>query len=313
MSAIALDALIVASLIGLALQAINSASLFRGILHFVVLGLAMAMAWARLDAPDLAMAEAAIGAGVTGALMMVAYRRLVEIQPAGERNKAAARSRLALPIALAAGMLVAVLGLAALEADPVPALAGIAVLETLESTGLGNPITGVLVVFRGFDTLLEITVLLAALLSAQAVTRPHDLDRTLTTQDPDTPLIGALLAIIVPLTILVSVHLLKAGSQGTGGAFQAGAVLAACGVILVLTGRLGSSKESSLMLNLGLLIGLLGFITMGLLPLFYGQPLMALPGLWAVYLVETLMMVSIALTLVLLFAGATSLRRHRHG
>lgn len=313
MIGLALDLLIIVSLIGLAIQAINAASLFRGILHFVVLGLAMSLAWARLDAPDLAMAEAAIGAGVTGALMMIAYRRLIEIQPDQESSLQAPPSRLALPIALAAGALVGVIGLAAIQAEPVPALAGTAVLENLGSTGLGNPITGVLLLFRGFDTLLEITVLLAALLSAQAVTRQVDLDQSLTTEDPDTPLVGALLAIVVPLTVLVSVHLLKAGGQETGGAFQAGAVLAACGVLLVLTGRLGASRQYSPLVNTGLLVGLLSFILIGLAPLLWGQPLLALPGLWAIYWIESAMMISIALTLVLLFAGAGSLKRRAHG
>ncbi|NDY94566.1 Na(+)/H(+) antiporter subunit B [Wenzhouxiangella limi] len=313
MIGLALDLLIIVSLIGLAIQSINAASLFRGILHFVVLGLAMSLAWARLDAPDLAMAEAAIGAGVTGALMMIAYRRLIEIQPDQESSLRPPPSRLAVPIALAAGALVGVIGLAAIQAEPMPALAGTAVLENLGSTGLGNPITGVLLLFRGFDTLLEITVLLAALLSAQAVTRQVDLDQSLTTQDPDTPLVGALLAIVVPLTVLVSVHLLKAGGQETGGAFQAGAVLAACGVLLVLTGRLGASRQYSPLVNTGLLVGLLSFILIGLAPLLWGQPLLALPGLWAIYWIESAMMISIALTLVLLFAGAGSLKRRDHG
>lgn len=313
MAGLALDLLIIASLVGLAIQAINGPSLFRGIIHFVVLGLAMSLAWARLDAPDLAMAEAAIGAGVTGALMMIAYRKLIEIRTDHDDTVHAARSRLALPIALASGVLVGVIGLAAIQAEPLPGKAGIAVLETLESTGLGNPVTGVLLLFRGFDTLLEITVLLAALLSAQAVTRQDDLDRSLTTEDPDTPLIGALLAVVVPLTVLVSVHLLKAGSQETGGAFQAGAVLAACGVLLALTGRIVSSRHYSPLINVGLLVGLLSFILIGLTPLLYGQPLMALPGVWAVYFIESTMMISIALTLVLLFAGAASLKRPSGG
>ena len=37
----------------------------------------MAMAWIRLDAPDIALAEAAIGAGLTGALLLAAWARLI--------------------------------------------------------------------------------------------------------------------------------------------------------------------------------------------------------------------------------------------
>ena len=38
--------------------------------NFIALGAFTALAWARLRAPDVALAEAAIGAGVTGALLL---------------------------------------------------------------------------------------------------------------------------------------------------------------------------------------------------------------------------------------------------
>ena len=40
---------------------------------FIVFGLLMSLAWARLAAPDIGLAEAAIGAGLTGALLLDAY------------------------------------------------------------------------------------------------------------------------------------------------------------------------------------------------------------------------------------------------
>ncbi len=313
MLGIVLDLVIIASLIALAIQVVSGASLFRGIIHFIVMGLTLALAWARLGAPDLAMAEAAIGAGVTGALMMVAYRRLVEITPDHNPSRTGSRSRLALPIAVGAGGLVGLLGLGATLSDPEPGLAGLAVLEALQDEALGNPITGVLLLYRGLDTLLEIAVLLTAFLAAVAVTRREDLDYSITTRDPHTPLVGALLAIIVPLTVLVSVHLLKAGSHDPGGAFQAGAVLAACGVLLVLTSRVSASSQSRPLIGLGIVAGLISFSLIGLAAMLRGEPPMALPGMWAVYFIETAMMLSIALTLVLLFAGTESLRRNQHG
>lgn len=45
----------------------------RAIVLFIVFGLLMALAWARLSAPDIGLAEAAIGAGLTGALLLDAY------------------------------------------------------------------------------------------------------------------------------------------------------------------------------------------------------------------------------------------------
>ncbi len=306
---LAVDSLIGLGLVALAWQAISGRSLFRGIVMFVVFGLTMALAWARMGAPDLALAEAAIGAGVTGALMLVALRRLVQLHPDQPAEPKRARSRLALPIALLAASLVAVIGLGAVSVDREPGRAGVAVMDNLAETGLSNPITGVLLVFRNLDTLLEVAVLLAAFLAALAVFR--DQEQAPAPPRGDLPLVGALLAIIVPLTILVSVHLLLAGSHEPGGAFQAGAVLAAGGVLLILAGRLQPASGMPLATALPLVLGLLVFSVIGLAMMLTGAPLLALPGLWAVYLIEAAMMISIALTLVLLFAGASGLRRER--
>ncbi len=59
-------------LLWLAWRALASPDLFKGIVLFISFGLLMALAWVRLEAPDVALAEAAIGAGLTGALLLVA-------------------------------------------------------------------------------------------------------------------------------------------------------------------------------------------------------------------------------------------------
>ncbi len=56
--------------------ALWSRSLFRAVVLFVVFGLLVALAWVRLEAPDVALAEAAIGAGLTGALLFDAVGHL---------------------------------------------------------------------------------------------------------------------------------------------------------------------------------------------------------------------------------------------
>ncbi|MGB3212199.1 MAG: DUF4040 domain-containing protein [Desulforhopalus sp.] len=70
------DILMGLGLLGLAWRALTSPDLFRAIVLFISFGLLMALAWVRLDAPDVALAEAAIGAGLTGALLMAALARL---------------------------------------------------------------------------------------------------------------------------------------------------------------------------------------------------------------------------------------------
>lgn len=74
--ALAFDLLLIAALLWSAARALTVANLFRGVVLFIVFGLLMALAWARLGAPDIALAEAAIGAGLTGALLLDAVGHL---------------------------------------------------------------------------------------------------------------------------------------------------------------------------------------------------------------------------------------------
>ena len=66
------DLLLAALIVWLGFRTLTSKSLFRAIVLFVAFGLSMGLAWARLDAPDVALAEIAVGAGLTGALFLAA-------------------------------------------------------------------------------------------------------------------------------------------------------------------------------------------------------------------------------------------------
>lgn len=72
----AFDGLLGSGLLWLAWRTLASPDIFKAIVLFVSFGLLMALTWVRLDAPDVALAEAAIGAGLTGALLLAAWARL---------------------------------------------------------------------------------------------------------------------------------------------------------------------------------------------------------------------------------------------
>ena len=72
----AFDTLLGLGLLWLAWRTLACPDLFKAIVLFIAFGLFMALAWVRLGAPDVALAEAAIGAGLTGALLMAALARL---------------------------------------------------------------------------------------------------------------------------------------------------------------------------------------------------------------------------------------------
>ena len=73
---LAFDIPLVLSLLWLAWRALATPDLFKAIVLFIAFGLLMAIAWVRLQAPDIALAEAAIGAGLAGALFLSSLGRI---------------------------------------------------------------------------------------------------------------------------------------------------------------------------------------------------------------------------------------------
>ena len=82
------DWILVLVIVVLAWRALNDRDLFRAVIKFIALGLLIAVAWVRLRAPDVALAEAAVGSGLTGALVLGALVRM------RKRGQAAAPARL---------------------------------------------------------------------------------------------------------------------------------------------------------------------------------------------------------------------------
>ncbi|WP_200182531.1 hydrogenase subunit MbhD domain-containing protein [Ectothiorhodospira mobilis] len=81
------DGLLALTLVGVAWQLLFGQGLFRSVLLFIALGLLLSLTWVRLGAPDVALAEAAIGAGVTGALLLVTLGRLRRMATGHARDR----------------------------------------------------------------------------------------------------------------------------------------------------------------------------------------------------------------------------------
>lgn len=64
------DIALVAILLTCAWLALTTPDLLRAVVLFIAFGLLAALAWVRLQAPDVALAEAAVGSGLTGALLL---------------------------------------------------------------------------------------------------------------------------------------------------------------------------------------------------------------------------------------------------
>ncbi len=127
-----------------------------------IYSLLMAALWVVLDAVDVAFTEAAVGAGVTTVLMLLAIALTGR-----EEKRGRARPWLPLAVTLAtAGLLVyATLGMPAFGVADAPAQVHVApyYLQRGEAeTGVPNVVTAVLAAYRGFDTLGEVTVIFTA-------------------------------------------------------------------------------------------------------------------------------------------------------
>jgi uncharacterized MnhB-related membrane protein len=66
-------------LLFVAWRSLKSTDLFQAIVLFISFGLLMAISWVRLNAIDVAIAEVAIGAGLTGALLLAALEKLQKL------------------------------------------------------------------------------------------------------------------------------------------------------------------------------------------------------------------------------------------
>ncbi len=74
------DVILVVIMLVTAWLALTTRDLQRAVILFIALGLLVSLAWVRLQAPDVAMAEAAVGAGLTGALLISTLNSMREMQ-----------------------------------------------------------------------------------------------------------------------------------------------------------------------------------------------------------------------------------------
>ncbi len=215
------------------------------------------------------------------------------------RNRLALVSRLVLLLlllTLAGGLAYALLSLP----DQAVGLSD-RVRENMEMSGVNNPVTAVLLNFRAYDTLLEMAVLLVALLGVWSLGTAV-VHRSV---NPE-PVLSILVGVLVPVMILMAGYLLWIGAAAPGGAFQAGSVLAASGILLLLASKrlpvrlLGWPLRVVLVLGLGVFVAV-GVTLVSASGLFLQYP----PGFAGalILFIEAAATLSIGITLAALFLG----------
>lgn len=290
-----LDGLLVVVLPILAWRVLATDDVNKAVVLFIALGLLSAVAWARLDAPDVALVEAAVGAGVTGALLVTTLRVL---GPERSASPARRESRIVLAVLAVGGALGIGTALAALPATT-PGL-GDDVRASLAEAGARHPVTAVLLDMRSYDTLLEVVVLVVAVVAVQA----QGTQAIVRDRDPIRPLLGVLVRVLVPGVVLVAGYLLWRGAAAPGGAFQAAAVLAGGGILAILAGTYRLQDPHARSMRGVLVLGPGVFLVIAAAPLLFGRRLLDYPDGSAgalILAIELALTLSIALVLMMFF------------
>jgi multisubunit Na+/H+ antiporter MnhB subunit len=183
------------------------------------------------------------------------------------------------------------------------------VSSNMAFSGVENPVTAVLLNFRGYDTLLEIGVLLAAAVGVLSV----GTSAAMRSKPAPSSILILFLRLLLPFIILVSGYILWIGKYAPGGAFQAGALLAA-GAILFATAAVRESQLASKAIPLAMGIGLLIFLSVALATMMLHGNYLQYPVDRAgslILMIEAAATISIAVILTLLFLGEIPVKDRR--
>lgn len=289
--------------------ALRARTRFQAVVLVGVTGYAMAAIFALHGAPDLALTQVLVETVTLIAFVLVIRRLPQKIRITSSRFNRVARALIGVGVGVVIGLL-ALVSIGARVADPISLL----LPDLAHDGGHGNNVVNVMLVdIRGWDTLGELSVILAAatgvaslvFLSTRVDTLPKLSRRAAQTQvreyiqrveDPNDPaerrtwllagrnldpsrrsiLLEVVVRVIFHALILFSFYLLLTGHNSPGGGFAAGLVAGLALVARYLTGgreELGATVPIDAGRILG--AGLALAATVALVPLFFGQEALA--------------------------------------
>nr|WP_298250744.1 monovalent cation/H+ antiporter subunit A [uncultured Halomonas sp.] len=201
-----------------------------------VVGLVVSLTFARFSAPDLALTQLSVEV-VTMILLMLALFFLPQKTPTESSNRRNLRD---VVLAGSLGLVVASLNYAVLTRDNTP-ISGFFLENSVPGGGGHNVVNVILVDFRGFDTLGEITVLALAglaifkLLNRLRLFMPHsDGEGRVWSPDRYPAILTSISMALLPLALLVSAFIFLRGHNQPGGGFIAGLVTAVALILLYM-------------------------------------------------------------------------------
>jgi multisubunit Na+/H+ antiporter MnhB subunit len=186
--------------------------------------------------------------------------------------------------------------------------------ESLEQTGLGNPVAGVLFAYRALDTLLEKVVLLLALVGVWSLAPDNAWGGVSGSRllGPQNTTLNLLAGVLPPFGIMIGIYMAWIGANQPGGAFQGGALLAAMWLLIMIAGVRRVPSISCQRIRSLLVVGPAVFLAIGFAGFVLADGFLSYPTAYAkplIVLAEAALTFSIAVTLALLTAGTPEERR----
>ncbi|WP_447553260.1 monovalent cation/H+ antiporter subunit A [Vreelandella sp. EE22] len=206
------------------------------LLMLSVVGLFVALTFARFSAPDLALTQLSVEV-VTMILLMLALFFLPQKTPPESSSKRNLRD---IVLAGSVGLVVASLNYAVMTRETL-SISQFFMENSVPGGGGHNVVNVILVDFRGFDTLGEITVLALAglaifkLLNRLRLFIPHsDSEGRLWSPDRYPAILTSISLALLPLALLVSAFIFLRGHNEPGGGFIAGLITAVALILLYM-------------------------------------------------------------------------------
>jgi multisubunit Na+/H+ antiporter MnhB subunit len=301
---LAFDSVLAAVILVVAGWTIAARETFPAVVGFIAFGILTALVWVRLAAVDVALTEAAIGSGVTGVLFL---RAALQIARSGEHDVLAGKAIRWTAAALSVLVTVALATVVLYARDPAPSLA-LPIAQSLHATGLGNPVTAVLMAFRAIDTFLEKVVLLFAVVGVWSLAsdRAWGNAPSLWTPGARDDALTFMARVLPPVGVVIGLYIFWTSADNPGGAFQGGAILAAMWMLAIMARLAHEPPVARTVLRICLVVGPATFLAVGLAGFAIAGGFLAYPEAYSKTLIVTIeaaMIVTIAVTLAMLVAG----------
>lgn len=270
-TAIAAGTLIVSAII----TAVMHRERFFALVMLSVVGLVVSLGFARFSAPDLAMTQLSVEV-VTIVLLMLALYYMPSWTPLETATPRRIRD---VAIALTAGVGMTLITLAMLT-RPFSSISSFFLEHSKPHGGGTNVVNVILVDFRGFDTLGEISVLaiaafgIYAMLKNTALTPPSgDGQGHPWTRDAHPMMLAQIARPMLPLALMVSVYIFLRGHNMPGGGFIAGLITSVALILqYIASGMVWTEERISFRYHNVIGLGLLFATVCGAGSLVFGYP-----------------------------------------